>query len=80
MPPIVSHGDADTFASAAAVLSANRYEPAVKIVNLIAALLVGILLSVPHAAFAQGLDEAAALKQQAYRSSLAKGVIRRRYR
>ena len=33
-------------------------------VNIIAALLIGIFLSVPHAAFAQGLDEAAALTHQ----------------
>jgi CHAT domain-containing protein/Tfp pilus assembly protein PilF len=37
---------------------------AVRVLDIIAIVLVGFLLSVPHAAFAQGLDEAAALNQQ----------------
>jgi tetratricopeptide (TPR) repeat protein len=38
--------------------------PAVITVKIIAMVLVGFFLSVPHAALAQGLDEAAALNQQ----------------
>jgi hypothetical protein len=38
--------------------------PAVKIVAIIAALLIGLLLSVPHAALAQSLFEANDLNQQ----------------
>ena len=38
--------------------------PAVKTVAIIAALLIGLLLSVPHAALAQEPDEAATLTQQ----------------
>jgi tetratricopeptide (TPR) repeat protein len=38
--------------------------PAVRTVAIIAALLICFFLSVPHAALAQGLDEATALNQQ----------------
>ena len=54
----------------AAILSdaCNRLEigmPAVKTVKIIAALLIGFFLSVPHAALAQGLFEASDLNERA---------------
>ena len=57
----------------------NRLEigmPAVKTVKIIAALLIGFFLSVPHAALAQGLFEASDLNERAIKLWQRRSIFR----